>query len=386
MSEYQFYEFQAVDRRLAPEEMAELREFSTRARISPTGFVNEYHWGSFRGDEDAWMERYFDGFAHLAHWGSRRFSLRLPEGLLPTDIAARYAPGASASVRRAGGLVILTLRIDPEDSYGDWIEGEGWLDALLPIRAELARGDLRALYLGWLLCAQWCELDDDDEEPPVPEGLGTLSAAQVRLIEFLEIDPALVEAASEASAPLRQQEPTVAEIRDWIENLAAGERDDLLARFITGEDPALAAQLMRRVLSARTGSGDAAGEPSHRRTVGELMAMRERADQERRRIEAEAAALERERREREAAVARTRHLDRIAGSEPTLWRKVDELIATSQPKRYDEAITLLEDLRDLAARSDATLEFQARLDALRDQHARKRTLIDRLDLAGLRGR
>lgn len=44
MSEYQYYEFQAIDRRLTTEEMARLRSFSTRARITPTSFVNDYGW------------------------------------------------------------------------------------------------------------------------------------------------------------------------------------------------------------------------------------------------------------------------------------------------------------------------------------------------------
>jgi len=36
MSEYQYYEFQAVDCPLTPDEMAELRAISTRARITLT--------------------------------------------------------------------------------------------------------------------------------------------------------------------------------------------------------------------------------------------------------------------------------------------------------------------------------------------------------------
>ncbi len=50
MSEYQYYEFQAIDRPLTAKEMSELRSYSTRARITPTSFVNDYSWGSFKGD------------------------------------------------------------------------------------------------------------------------------------------------------------------------------------------------------------------------------------------------------------------------------------------------------------------------------------------------
>ncbi len=42
MSEYQYFEFQAIDRPLSRKEMAELRSYSTRARITPTSFVNDY--------------------------------------------------------------------------------------------------------------------------------------------------------------------------------------------------------------------------------------------------------------------------------------------------------------------------------------------------------
>lgn len=43
MSEYQYYEFLALDRPLASKQRAELRSLSTRAEITATRFVNEYH-------------------------------------------------------------------------------------------------------------------------------------------------------------------------------------------------------------------------------------------------------------------------------------------------------------------------------------------------------
>jgi hypothetical protein len=49
MSEYQYYEFLAIDRPLTSEEMGDLRALSTRAHITPVSFTNEYHWGDFKG-------------------------------------------------------------------------------------------------------------------------------------------------------------------------------------------------------------------------------------------------------------------------------------------------------------------------------------------------
>ncbi|MCG5079111.1 hypothetical protein L5014_38390, partial [Paraburkholderia sp. RG36] len=46
MSEYQYYEFACVDQLLTATQQAELRSFSTRATITASSFVNEYHWGN----------------------------------------------------------------------------------------------------------------------------------------------------------------------------------------------------------------------------------------------------------------------------------------------------------------------------------------------------
>jgi uncharacterized Zn finger protein len=55
-----------------------------------------------------------------------------------------------------------------------------------------------------------------------------------------------------------------------------------------------------------------------------------------------------------------------------------------KPKEYDRAVQILADLRDLAARGNTNREFAARLAALREEYAKRRSLIDRLDKAGLR--
>ena len=56
MSEYQYYEFLAIDRPLTSRQLEEVRGYSSRAEISSTRFVNEYHYGDFRGDAYAFLE------------------------------------------------------------------------------------------------------------------------------------------------------------------------------------------------------------------------------------------------------------------------------------------------------------------------------------------
>ena len=82
MSEYQYYEFQSVDRPLTQTERQELRAISTRARITASSFTNHYDWGDLKADPALLLERYFDLFLYLANWGSRRFAVRLPAGVL----------------------------------------------------------------------------------------------------------------------------------------------------------------------------------------------------------------------------------------------------------------------------------------------------------------
>ena len=378
MSEYQYYEFQAIDRPLTAREMSELRSYSTRARITPTSFVNDYAWGSFKGDEDAWMEKYFDAFLYLANWGTHILKLRLPSRLLDTATAGIYCSGHNAFVREKAGKVVLSF-VSEDEGGGDWVEGEGHLSSLISVRAELARGDLRALYLGWLLRAQKGEIHDDDTEPPVPPGLGQLSASLQSLVDFLRIDGDLLHVAAEASPPIGDSGLDRNEVRLWVGKLPTREKDELIMNLVVDADRGRLAELLQRFLKERAGrSGPATTE----RRVGQLLGAARAQAKERQRIEAERRAEENVRRQREAALARERHLDSLAGREAELWAGIDSLVATRQPRNYDQAVNTLVDLRDLDVRY-GTGDFGRRIEALRRTHGTKPSFIDRLRKAGL---
>jgi hypothetical protein len=380
MSEYQYYEFQAVDRPLTHEEMREVRAYSTRARITPTSFVNEYNWGDFKGRPEKWMERWFDAFLYLANWGSRQLMFRLPASALDLDTARRCCPGQSAMAWSHGDFVILSFTSEDEDEDGGWEEEAdddgGSLAAILPLREELAAGDHRALYLGWLLLVQAGEWDEDEPpaEPAVPPGLGTLSGALQAFRDFLRIDPDLVQAAAERSGSLAAA-PGDGEVRRWIAALGDETKTELLTRVAAGQERQVRMELVRGVHAARPVSVALDDEP---RTAQELLDAAERIAEARQRAEAEAASREQARRAREAEAARRRHLDALVGRDEELWRRVDELVASRLPKAYDEAVPLLTDLRDLAARDDRAAEFAARVHALRERHARRPALLQRL--------
>ena len=67
-------------------------------------------------------------------------------------------------MRKIEDFVILDFLF--EDENRDWDDdGEAWMDSLIPLRADLMRGDLRCLYLGWLFCVQNGELSKNEVEP-----------------------------------------------------------------------------------------------------------------------------------------------------------------------------------------------------------------------------
>jgi len=378
MSEYQYYEFQAIDRPLTAEQMDELRSFSSRARLTPTTFVNDYSYGSFKGDADGWMQRYFDAHLYLANWGTHVLMLGLPSRLLAKKTATPYCVGHSANVSESKGKVVLSFLSEDEDG-GEWVDGAGELAAIIGVRAELERGDLRALYLGWLLCAQNDELDDDDLEPPVPPGLGKLSASCESLAEFLRIDRDLLHVAAEASAEAADTAIDPSGARKWLRSVAAEDKDEALARFIANDDAEALRRLRQRFLTERDGSP--ASSPG-RRTVRELLDAASAWREERQRIEAKERAQKKAQEERAAARAREKHLNALAGREKELWREVDELIPTKLPKNYDRAVQILRDLRDLDARKPGG-DFPLRLQAVRAAHSSKSSFIKRLINAGL---
>lgn len=378
MSEYQYYEFLAMDRQLDAREMAELRGISTRADITPTHFSNEYSYGDLKTDPAKLLERYFDVHVYVANWGTRRLAMRLPLDAAAPDDLATYCVGEGVRVQGAGKHTIIDLWIETED-YEGWVDGRGWMGSLAGVRAELMRGDQRPLYLVWLLGLDGGQLDDDDEEPPVPPGLGKLPASLASLIEFLRIDEHLVAAAAERSAG---EQPEPGGMAKWIARLPQNEKDGLLVRVAQGEHAHVAAALVRRF---RTEIREDGGAPTAgRRTVSELLARADELREAEARRQARAAAAARRKREKAAAAAKAKRLDALAARKPAAWRDVRQLVDSKKPKSYDEAVRILGDLRDLAERENDEMDFRGRFHDLRDEHARKPSFLARLDKAKLR--
>ncbi len=166
------------------------------------------------------MERYFDAFLYLANWGTRHLMFRLPRGVLDEETAELYCYTDAASLTETGDHLIVSLYADRDpDDY--WEEPGGQLAAMVQARSDLAAGDLRLLYLGWLRAIQSDDVDDEDTEPPVPAGLKELSASLRAAADFLDIDEDLLAVAAEGSPDSREDDH--GGLAEWVASLPAKE-------------------------------------------------------------------------------------------------------------------------------------------------------------------
>jgi hypothetical protein len=281
VSEYQYYEFRTIDRILSAGEMDELRSVSSRAEITTTSFTNEYHFGDFRGDPEALMSKYFDAFVYVANWGTRRLMVRVPRGMIDVDVAKSYCDNETVKMVRKRAHVLFEFYAEEEE--GDWVEGEGWMERLVPLRSALMRGDYRILYFGWLASFTsrgWFDVSDlgddkDLKEPLVPPGLGQLTAPLGALAEFLSIDGTLIKAAALANSGEPVAEPTREDLARWLKRIPAAKKEGYLLRFLAADgDEALRSELVQEFLLATRPKSKKESGPE-RRTVAELLTARD---------------------------------------------------------------------------------------------------------------
>ncbi len=378
MSEYQYYEFQAIDRPLSAADQEALRAVSTRARITVTSFTNSYEWGDFKGDPARLMETWFDLHLYLANWGSRRLMIRWPARRVDRNLLGAFlGEGDCAALRSAGQNLILDVGVDDVESE-DWDDGSGWLAALAPLRADVLGGDLRLFYLLWLTRVQ-AEIFEPDEPEPMA-GIGPITGALEAFANFFDIDRDLVAAAAERSAdPLAGQPASSEAVRLIIAGMTDREKTDLLGRLFDGD--AHVASELRGFVRQRLAS-EIEIPPVATRTVGQLRVRAEAIRQARERAQAEKVAAEQRRRKEEAERSRRARLDAIRRRGESVWREIEAEVERRNATGYDKAASLLLDLRAVSEEKGTREDFVRRLRAIRDRHARKERFIERLAKLG----
>jgi hypothetical protein len=364
--EYQYYEFLALDRPLSAEDLAYVRTLSRRVEPTPTQAVFTYSYGDFPGDPLKLLAKHYDVMLYLANWGSKQLAFRFPRGAIDQQAMEPYYYGVEEIELTTVGQHVI-LNIDFQEQGGDWIEGEGQLASLAPLRDDILRGDLRALYLAWLASTarsarggvaaedgdeadDWGDEERDDLdggdliEPPVPPGLGQLTAPLRAFVEFFDVDQDLVGAAAAASPALKA---TTEPIERWVPLLGEAERNSFLVRAARGEP--IGAELLRRLREVGRAERPVAAAPP-RRTFAAIVGA---SDQVRRQRQ--------ERERQEAERARLAKLDALAKREEQVWGQVPGLLARRTASGYDEAVAHLAELRDLAVHRKQRATFDARL-------------------------
>jgi hypothetical protein len=369
MSEYQYYEFQTIDRPLSLEEQAAIGKLSSRVQLNPTQAIFVYNFGDFRGDPKQILAQYFDIMLYVANWGTWRLIFRLPKVIVDPGWFQPFLIPNAISIETTPDYFVLDIEINQEGGPNAGVWGEGWLSQLIPLRDDLLRGDLRLLYVAWLRVATACsdiEIDANPVEPPIPANLGQLSDPLRAFIELVELDPDLVGAAAQASPCHKSTSEAPAPLENYLSELSEAERHEYLVKLVRRE-PHIDLHLIHR-LRQLAGKNPLAPELilGHRR-LSELEEI------------AETLRTKREQKEQNAARKKRRQeLEALAPKEVQTWERVMELIALKQTKSYEEAVALLIDLRDLAESQERLPEFIQRLQKLKSDFSNRSALMARL--------
>ena len=262
--------------------MDELRSRSTRATITATSFVNEYHWGDLKGNPANWMQRYFDAFVYVANWCTCRLAFRLPHAVLKKSELDRFATDCALTFDDARTHWIVNWSLEESKNYDRFAteDGQGWMRQLAPLRDELLRGDFRPLYLGWLAGVAAGEVDDDAVEPEVPPGMSRLSAAQQALTKFLEIDPGLLAAAVQGSREIEEWIDDDS-VETWVAGLSKNEMRIIFHLLLQGETQQAERCVKSEFLTWQKETGQDVTGPAVLRTVAELRSLDKKAEKNR---------------------------------------------------------------------------------------------------------
>jgi len=380
ISEYQYYEFLAIDRPLTEGEMAELRMLSTRAEITPVSFTNVYNWGNFKGDPNILMQYYFDAHVYVANWMTAIFMIRIPIEVLNNKTVKEICIPYVLDFKEVTNHWIITWGLDESENIDHFgmEDGSGWMMRLAPIRDELMRGDLRSLYIGWLAAVSRGIIDEEEMEPLSVYGLGNLTSAQLALAEFLEVDPDLLTGTGIGSPEDPTKKLSEENIDRWIDALPRNEIKTLIRQLLEGKGHQVERIIRNRFTATQRALRANKNNPSGR-TVKELRNNAKKARQIR---------MERERRDRERLEARLRmereaYLKKLSEDFPKAWRSFAETVKRGSGLAYDEACQMLVDISEAHELFEDKQQFQKKLRNFMDSNMRKKALIKRMAEAGI---
>jgi len=305
MSEYQYIYFRAIDEPLSDKSLKYMRTQSTRAQITRRSFENEYNFGDFHGNFSEMMRRGYDFHFYYANFGVRNLYFRLPQGF-PEDKEARaYLDDESFTFETEKGGPAGILSIMP------FLE-PGTLDEIWNLKSKAIRlSRLRA------------EIIRGDLRP----------LFLARLAICIDDQHAA-------------EEETVPSVPEGLDNLSPAQVT--LARFY-GISRALVTAVAQTAKRSRKGAPQA--------SIAEL--------------QAEAKVISDEIRDKKAVAAarrRSKTLAKMAEQPEPYLKKADRLVSERTGDAYEEASTLLADLREALASTDRAQLPATHARILHEQH------------------
>jgi hypothetical protein len=249
MSEYQYYEFQALDRPLTTQEQRAVSRLSSRVEPHPRRAIFIYNYSDFPGDPLEILANYYDAMFYITNWGSVQLAFRLPARLVDLSQLKQYEFSDEDEINCyvSGEHVIVNIERHDDSGSMDWVDGEDYLDSLLPLRDDLMQGDFRLLYLAWLDAASRWDIPEDTIEPPVPVGLKSLSQPLKTFAKLFSPDNLLLSIAAQASPSRTKGKET--DYQQLVANLPAAEQQAWLVR-LAQDEPNLSLAFRRHLTTA----------------------------------------------------------------------------------------------------------------------------------------
>lgn len=338
MSEYQYVSFRAIDNPVSDKNLEYMGGQSSRAEITRWSFENEYHYGDFHGNAVEMLRRGYDIHLHYANFGTRRLMIRLPSGLPDEAVGTQYlVPDGFSYIpdkSGPGGILEISPCYETPEPIFDLDE---LIDQLAPLRAEIMNGDLRPLYIAHLAVSH----DEnhghqDPAEVPIPAGLGTLTEAQQALAYYLEAQNTPLNAIAVASPPAPKAVDFIGLQAEWLRTVPPARKEDWLIALMGDSGSSVKAEMTQ---AFRKSQKIPAWPTVHlTRSLDELQAV---ADERRRKAIQVAQKKEQQK--------RLRYLAKLSKDPEAVIRKTTELVKQRGTSAYEEAATLLADLRESLA-------------------------------------
>ena len=133
MSEYQYYEWQTLERPLSAAEQAAVNGLSSHIDVTSSQAIVTYNWGDFKHDPIQVLAKYFDAYLYIANWDTRRLAFRFPEGLLDAAAIESYFDEYHVHIEAVGDVQVLEFEMSEEEGLDEWMEERGLLSTLEPV-------------------------------------------------------------------------------------------------------------------------------------------------------------------------------------------------------------------------------------------------------------